>query len=122
LIPILDAEFARRPLSDWMERFDHADLWWTPSQTPAEVVQDPQALAAGAFVDIPRADGQGTLKSVASPVTFGNCDTHPKTGPPRLGEHTEAVLRAAGYTPDELTRLRTEGVLPYAPGDPYNSP
>jgi crotonobetainyl-CoA:carnitine CoA-transferase CaiB-like acyl-CoA transferase len=118
LIPILDAEFARRPLADWIERFDHADLWWAPSQTPAEVVQDPQVLAAGALVDIPRPDGQGTLKSVASPVTFSSCDTRPKAGPPQLGEHTEAVLRAAGYTSDELARLRLEEVLPDAPGSP----
>jgi crotonobetainyl-CoA:carnitine CoA-transferase CaiB-like acyl-CoA transferase len=122
LIPILDAEFARRPLADWIERFDHADLWWAPSQTPAEVVQDPQALAAGAFVDIPAPDGQGGLKSVASPVTFGTCDTQPKTGPPRLGEHTEAVLRAAGFTSDELARLRTTGVLPYAAGNAGSYP
>jgi crotonobetainyl-CoA:carnitine CoA-transferase CaiB-like acyl-CoA transferase len=112
LIPILDAEFARQPLAVWRERCCREDLWWTPIQTPEEVVHDPQVQATGALVDIPTADGQTPLKSVASPVTFGAGDTHPRAGAPRLGEHTEAVLREAGYTPHDLALLRAEGVIP----------
>jgi crotonobetainyl-CoA:carnitine CoA-transferase CaiB-like acyl-CoA transferase len=112
LIPILDAEFARQPLAVWRARCDREDLWWAPIHTPEDVVHDPQVRAAGAFVDIPAADGQAPLKSVAAPVTFGACDTRPKGGPPRLGEHTEAVLREAGYTPSDLARLRAEGIIP----------
>ena len=28
-----------------------------------------------------------------------------------LGQHTDAVLRAHGYTPEEITELRTHGVI-----------
>ena len=31
--------------------------------------------------------------------------------PPALGEHTEEVLRAAGYAPEDIERLRREGVV-----------
>ena len=33
--------------------FDREDVWWAPVNTPAEVFADPQAIAAGAFVDVP---------------------------------------------------------------------
>ena len=33
------------------------DVWWAPVQHRAEVVADPQAIAAGAFVDVPAGDG-----------------------------------------------------------------
>jgi crotonobetainyl-CoA:carnitine CoA-transferase CaiB-like acyl-CoA transferase len=31
---------------------------------------------------------------------------------PTLGEHTDAVLREAGLSPDEITSLRAAGVIP----------
>jgi crotonobetainyl-CoA:carnitine CoA-transferase CaiB-like acyl-CoA transferase len=54
LMRILDEQFARRPLAEWLERFDAVDLWWSPVNTPADVVKDAQALAVGAIVDVRR--------------------------------------------------------------------
>ncbi|MCZ6464732.1 MAG: CoA transferase [Proteobacteria bacterium] len=98
LMTILDARFAERPLDEWLARFDEVDLWWAPVQTPAEVVEDPQALAAGAFTEMPAADGGPGRKVVASPVRFEKVDTNPKAGPP-------------GLAADEIKRLRDAGVL-----------
>ncbi len=112
LIPILDTAFATRSLAEWAARFDREDLWWTPVQTPEEVTRDPQALATGAFVDMPAPDGAGTIKSVASPVQFGQADTTPKAGAPKLGEHTEAVLLESGLTPDDIAHLRANRIIP----------
>ena len=112
LIPILDAEFAKRPLATWIERFEQADLWWAPIQTPAEVVRDPQAIAAGIFVDVPAPHGQESPKSVASPVRFSAADTRPQAPPPRLGEHTETVLQTLGFSQEEIVALRATGVIP----------
>jgi crotonobetainyl-CoA:carnitine CoA-transferase CaiB-like acyl-CoA transferase len=93
---ILDERFAKRPLEEWIPRFDAADLWWAPVNTPADVVQDRQAIAARAFVDVP--DGAGaTQKSVGSPVLFSRADVTPRAKVPAIGEHTREVL-------DELNR------------------
>ena len=61
--------FATRPLAEWAARFDREGVWWAPVQSLDEVVQDPQAAAAGAFVDVPTRDG-GVERAVASPVGF----------------------------------------------------
>jgi crotonobetainyl-CoA:carnitine CoA-transferase CaiB-like acyl-CoA transferase len=111
LITILDEEFAKRPLTEWIERFDKADVWWSPVQTPAEAIQDPQAIACGAFVDVPAPGGKETVRSVGSPVRFGRVDTTPRAGIPALGEHTEEVLSEAGLSADEIQGLRARAVL-----------
>jgi crotonobetainyl-CoA:carnitine CoA-transferase CaiB-like acyl-CoA transferase len=73
-------------------------------------VRDPQAAAAGAFVDMP-APGGGTSRAIATPVAFGA--TEPITpGPvPALGEHTERVLRESGVDEAACDALRRAGVF-----------
>ena len=91
LMRILDEQFLKRPLAEWLPRFDAADLWWAPVNTPADVVQDPQAIAARAFVDVPDGAG-GTHRSVGSPVLFSGADVTPRAKVPAIGEHTRDVL------------------------------
>lgn len=108
VIAILDEVFARRGRDEWAEAFDEHGVWWAPVNSVEDLLEDPQAIAAGVFVDIP--GGDGTLRSVAGPVDFGSVSA-PKDGAPGLGEHTDAVLRGIGVTEDELTRLRQGGVI-----------
>jgi crotonobetainyl-CoA:carnitine CoA-transferase CaiB-like acyl-CoA transferase len=91
LIRILDEEFAKRPLDDWIPRLDAADVWWAPVNTPDEVTRDRQAIAARAFVEVPDGAG-GTRKSVGSPVLFSGADVTPRAKVPEIGEHTREVL------------------------------
>ncbi len=110
LIAELDAAFATRSRADWAERFDREGVWWAPVQSLDEVVRDPQAAAAGAFVDAPTPDG-GTQREVASPVEFLGAPTVPTRPTPALGEHTETALRAAGFDDAGLERLRAAGAI-----------
>lgn len=110
LIAELDTAFATRSRAEWAERFDREGVWWAPVQSPAEVVRDPQAAAAGTFVDVPTRDG-GTQRAVATPVEFVGAPTAPTRPVPQLGEHTEQALREAGLDEAALERLRTAGAI-----------
>lgn len=110
LVAIVDDELARHDRDEWGRRFDAAGLWWAPVNTPADVVTDPQAVATGAFVDVPDGAGAGAHRGVATPVRFGADDAGP--GPvPALGEHTSAVLAELGLDADEVAGLRATGAL-----------
>ena len=91
LVAELDAVFATRTRAEWTAIFDRHDVWWAPVSTPEEVVVDPQASAAGAFLDVPAGTTVEGHRGVASPVQF---DGQPlAVGPvPGLGEHTVEVL------------------------------
>ncbi len=91
LIATLDELFVQRPMSEWVERFDEHDVWWAPLNSIVEVIEDPQARAAGAFVQMSPRDGEAPYEAVNNPVDFDGYALRP--GPvPRLGEHTSDYL------------------------------
>ena len=108
---LLDGIFATRPLVEWGRAFDAAGMWWAPVQTTTEVLADPQAHAAGAFVDVPQADG-GTAPGVATPVDFSASAWAPAGPTPECGQHTEEILLELGYDWEAIGGLKARGAIP----------
>jgi crotonobetainyl-CoA:carnitine CoA-transferase CaiB-like acyl-CoA transferase len=61
------------------------------------------------IVTVPDYGGEGTFEAVATPVEFSAAAVGPQGPPPRLGEHTDAVLRELGVSDAELAALRAQG-------------
>jgi len=110
LIAQLDEIFATRTRAEWGEIFDaEIDLWWAPVQSIEEVIADPQAHAAGAFVEVP--DGVGTTILPATPVDFGGTPWAPRSMAPEHGEHTDEILKEIGRGDARISELREKGVV-----------
>lgn len=103
-----DHAFAQIPFEELARRMDEADMVWAPVQTPAQVADDPQAAAAGAFVEVEDEAG-GTFRSPAAPARFPGADADRRPRSPKLGEHTREVLAGIGYAEDEIDALITSG-------------
>jgi crotonobetainyl-CoA:carnitine CoA-transferase CaiB-like acyl-CoA transferase len=95
LVKIMDEAFAKRSLAEWGQRLDAEGIIWSPVQSFAQALEDPQMEAAGVFVDMPKADGS-SYKAPASPIRFSDTNTDPKGPSPEIGEHTLAVLQDLG--------------------------
>jgi formyl-CoA transferase len=107
LTSILDEVFAKRDLSEWRPILEKAGVTFGPVCTVDEAGDDAQARKIGALV--PFADGAGF--TVSSPF---HLDGETKVAPvraPAVGQHSEAVLRDAGYSTDEIAKLKGLGVL-----------
>ncbi len=114
LVARLDELFALRSREEWAARFDVHDVWFAPVLEPDEVVVDPQAIAAGAFVDVPGSAAEGGVpahRNVATPVQFGTDAVGPRGPVPALGEHTDEVLGELGYSSDAIAGLRESGAI-----------
>lgn len=74
------------------------------------IVTDRQLAHRGHWARLPHAEMGECLYNVL-PFRFSRTDVRPTVGAPRLGEHTNEVLEAAGWSADEVQRLTEEGVL-----------
>jgi len=100
-----------QPRGHWLERFREKGIPAAPVNDLAEAFQDPQAQARGAIWTLPHPLLEA-LPTLANPLRFlSRTPASPSLPPPLLGEHTEAVLREAGYTPEEVARLVEKGVV-----------
>src|SRR5699024_7369592 len=84
--------FATNTTAYWMERLEEQDLLSAPVRSLAEALDDEQTAVNGMVIDI-GADASGTpMRAVASPVHLSDTPARVRHRPPRLGEHTDAVL------------------------------
>lgn len=108
LVALLDAAFSAMSFEEAAARLDEVDMAWAPTQTPAEVVADPQVRASGAIVDIVDANG-GLHPSPAAPAVFPGASSPTRPPAPELGEHTRQVLAEIGYGPEEIEAMYAAG-------------
>lgn len=75
-----------------------------------EVVQDPQVIHNGVVRTMSRED-LGEFHVIGPPIRMSETPTDAGNPPPRLGEHTEEILRSLGDTEQQLAALREKGVV-----------
>jgi len=74
-----------------------------------EILDDPQALENGYIVEkeIPHA---GRHKVVGNPLQFSQTPAVPSTLFSELGEHTQEIMQALGFSPDEIASLEQDTI------------
>ncbi|MFN0089451.1 MAG: CaiB/BaiF CoA transferase family protein [Acidimicrobiales bacterium] len=110
LIAACDEVFAAADRPTWAERLDRAGLTWAPVQNLDEVRADPQAEELGVF-SLVTDDPAGPFLTVSAPFHLRGADVGVRGRAPRLGEHSRAVLREAGFAAGEIDELIAGGVV-----------
>ncbi|GAO01240.1 CaiB/BaiF CoA-transferase family protein [Anaeromyxobacter sp. PSR-1] len=106
----LEAIFAARTRDEWAAFAAAHDACVAPVLEGDEPRADPQLAARGAFVAVDTPWEGRALPAVASPVRLRG-EAAPLRPAPRLGEHGDAVLAEAGFSPAEIAALRAAGAL-----------
>jgi crotonobetainyl-CoA:carnitine CoA-transferase CaiB-like acyl-CoA transferase len=107
---ILEGETRRHLREELIAILREAGVPVSPINTLDQVFADEQVNTLGMFPPAAPDFRIPELKFVDIPVSINGERAVKRLMPPRLGEHTEEVLRAAGYSDQELKSLRAAGV------------
>lgn len=101
----LERLFATRPLAHWTALFDTVDCGVTPVLSFEEAMANPQIKARGMLAEI---DG---LRQFAPPFKMSGLEFVVRRPAPKVGSHSTAILREAGYSEAEIGQLQSQGVI-----------
>ena len=105
LMPVLRERMAHHSAAELSRVFEDQGLPFAPIMQPQDLFHDPHLLATGGLAAMQLPDGRQTQVPLM-PITMGGHRPGVRSNPPRLGEHTDALLLEAGYTADEIRQLK----------------
>jgi 2-methylfumaryl-CoA isomerase len=104
--------FEARTLGEVEAALTGTSLLWSRYRDFLEVVEDEAALAANPMMGLIDQPGVGPHLAPGTPLDLVGFTRASGLRAPRLGEHTDDVLReVAGVSDDELAELHDEGVV-----------
>jgi formyl-CoA transferase len=106
LAALIEEITVREPTVHWLDLLEANDIPCGPINDYAHVFADPQVLARGMVVD-GRHPTLGAVKTLGSPIKMSATPPDVTGRAPLFGEHTDAVLREAGYSDAEISLLRS---------------
>ena len=110
LIPLLRSQLAGRSAAELSAVFEKNGLPFAPITRPQDLFDDPHLNRTGGLAPLTLPDGRETRVPLL-PLTLDGARPGLRLNPPRLGEHTEALLREVGYSDADIASLRANHVI-----------
>lgn len=107
----------RHTREEWFAILAPRGIPCVPVNTLGELVRHPQLEASDLVLDYRSSSGT-PQQAIAAPLRAGGARMALRTPPPRLGEHSRAILTELGLTEAELADLGRRGVIAFAPAAP----
>jgi len=114
LLKTLRERLAHRSAAELSTLMEDAGLPFAPIRRPEDLLDDPHLLATGALADVQLPDGPragDTVKTTLFPITLEGQRLGVRLQPPRLGEHSAALLESLGYSPQDIDALREQRAI-----------
>jgi crotonobetainyl-CoA:carnitine CoA-transferase CaiB-like acyl-CoA transferase len=107
LIKIFDEIFATRPLAEWRKLLDGNGLVFGVVGILDDIPTDRQMLDNEVLVPFEN----DTMLTVNSPIWVSGASKVPPRKAPGIGEHSDEILRQAGFDEASIRKLRTSGTV-----------
>lgn len=106
---LIEARTRQATTAHWIERLNRAGVPCGPVYGVDEAFADPQVRSQDVSVEM-EVDGQ-PIRILGSPMKFDGEPFTISRLPPRLGEHTDEILREAGFSTAAINGFRTANVI-----------
>lgn len=117
LIPILRERFGVMSAKELSSRFEQSGLPYAPITRPHDLFDDPHLLATGGLAPVTiAADNTGAGREIETrvallPIALEGERLQVRKAPPKIGADTVALLQSIGYTQEEISALKDNGVV-----------
>lgn len=102
--------FRHQPVAHWIDSLNAAGVPAGPVYTVPQMMRDPQVQHLKVTAPMKTSFGQEMLY-ITQPVTLERTPATVAAPAPNWGEHTDEVLREAGYSQADIARFHEQGVV-----------
>ena len=107
LIKVFDEIFATKPLAEWRKILDGSGLVFGVVGILDDIPHDRQMIENEVLVPFEN----DTMLTISSPIWVDGARKVQPRKPPGLGEHSDEILRNAGYDEAAIAKLRASGAV-----------
>ncbi|AZU62239.1 CaiB/BaiF CoA transferase family protein [Neobacillus mesonae] len=108
---ILTKSFKEKTFNEWLEILgEDFDGCVEPVLRFSESVEHPQIKAREMVVSVPKAEG-GSQQQIAFPIKFSSQPAQYRFAGVQTGEHSEELLKEAGYNMETIQALSNKGIF-----------
>jgi alpha-methylacyl-CoA racemase len=113
----LERIFAERTREQWRQFSSENDCCLEPVLDLDEVLDSELVAEREMVAELDQPGAEKPVRLLGVPVKMSRTPGDPNRSPgPALGEHTDEVLEAAGYSPEEIAALKDSGAVAGATG------
>jgi crotonobetainyl-CoA:carnitine CoA-transferase CaiB-like acyl-CoA transferase len=109
LMPIIANMLANMPKADILKKCEEAGFPFAPVNHPEDLFEDEHLNAGGHLLETQFVEGY-TAKLPRLPLS-ANFDVSLRMNPPYIGEHSESILQALGYSDEQIATWRANAVI-----------
>jgi formyl-CoA transferase len=110
MIAELSAVFEQKTIAEWDKILFGMEGVYSPCLSPAEVLNDPQALENGIVTAVTDSDGDAYM-AACTPGMFDGRKIGALRASPSYGEHTDEIMRELGLADAQIAAYRARKLL-----------
>ncbi|WP_102273894.1 CaiB/BaiF CoA transferase family protein [Cytobacillus massiliigabonensis] len=110
LTRLIESRLILNPVGHWLQVLSQHQIPCGPIQTMDQVFNHPQILARDMVVNFNHPEA-GKVKLVGSPIKLSRTKVKMERHPPMAGEHTDEILKEAGFSAEEIGKMKQERIV-----------
>ena len=114
LLEKIATRIAEKSAQELSDLFESVGLPFAPIRKPEDLYDDPHLIATGGLAEVRLPDGPragDSVKTTLFPFTMDGERLQVRLHPPKLGEHTKALLTGIGISAERIEQLLRDGVV-----------